>query len=137
MRNNKEKMVDFLVEGFYDEDLKQEEMISEGFMDAHFSGIDKDELSRLRQVARSKKMDKYEKEKALEDIDDLIDNSNRVLTSYNIPHFLAGAVMNSVTAGLSSLIKVVNRASNARDRKSYREALHQIRSVIVAIKTTK
>ena len=72
---------------------------------------------------------KEEKAKALDEIDDLIDNSNRVFTP---PTFTKGLITGLIPGlGWASMI---GRAVSTKDRKQYREMLYDLRSVVKAAK---
>ena len=103
--------------------------LEEGVVAGYVTGIDSDELERIKAEARKNKISKSEKEKLLDQIDDAIDN--RIWTDTS---FLQAVASNFIP--FAGVVKTVTRAFNGKDRKAYRESLHQARSVIVAMKTT-
>ena len=105
--------------------------LEEGVVAGYVTGIDSDELERIKAEARKNKISKSEKEKLLDQIDDAIDNSNRIWTDTS---FLQAVASNFIP--FAGVVKTVTRAFNGKDRKAYRESLHQARSVIAAMKTT-
>jgi hypothetical protein len=112
-------LIQYLVEGTE---------IQEGTVGKFFTGIDQDEFKKLKDAASATSITKADKEKLIDQIDDAIDNSNRVLTPPTFLHFLGTVIP---YAGLASAI---TRAIKSNDRKEYRHSLNQLRMIAVAIK---
>lgn len=121
---NINETVDFLLE---------EEVLEEGWFESFFTGKDRDQLDKLKAI-KSGITTNHQKETALKEIDEMIDNSNRIITNHSFTDWLADIGLSIVTAGLSSFVRVIMRATNGGDRKRFKEALYKLRGEIATIK---
>ena len=69
----------------------------------------------------------------LDEIDDAIDNANRIVTDNNVSRWFTTAGL-SMLISIIPLVKMIARLSNADQRKAFRESLHKLRSEVVALK---
>lgn len=107
-----------------------EQPLQEGFFSKYFTGTDDDSLDELKAQLKVGYPSERAKQKALDEVDELIDNSNRVFTPANIK---AALVQMLPFAGTGSVIGRIVSACNG-DSKRFREALHDIRPLIKAAK---
>jgi hypothetical protein len=70
----------------------------------------------------------------LEELDAMIDSSNRVLTVSSFKEWLVAAGLGVLTGGLTDVIRVVYRAATGDDRKKFREACMDLRAEVKAAK---
>ena len=105
-----------------------DDQLNENVLTDFFLGHDPNALSKIKEKMKGT-ITKEEKAKALDEIDDLIDNSNRVFTP---PTFTKGLITGLIPGlGWASMI---GRAVSTKDRKQYREMLYDLRSVVKAAK---
>ena len=114
-------------------EMVKAEALHEGFWKQWFSGHDDEQLKEFREKLQGKIKTEGDRKKLLDEIDDAIDNANRIVTDNNVSRWFT-------TAGLSMLFsiiplgKMIARLSNADQRKAFRESLHKLRSEVVALK---
>lgn len=150
LQESDDELVDDL-EMFGDEE-EGEEHLNEGAIEAYFTGINKDQLKDLKGELKNG-ITQSEKDKMLEVLDKMIDNSNRVLTDSS---FITGAFTDfsafCVAIGLGGvagvtllpvggllalgyIIRTLLRATS--DRASFREACMDLRAEVKAAKVKK
>lgn len=95
----------------------------------YFLGHDHDALDKIKASMKGK-VTKAQKQAALDEIDDLIDNSNRTFTMPT----LAKGIIAQVVPG-AGIAAILTRLTSLKDRKKYREMLYDLRSVVKATKT--
>ena len=109
--------------------------LNEGFWSQWFTGHDDEKLIEMRGALAQHIKTEHDRQKALEKIDDAIDNATRVWqTGSNPQHFLADVGLSFLTGPFSIIIKGIVRLSTSDQRKAFRESLHKIRAEIVALK---
>lgn len=114
----------------------EENYLEEGFWSQWFKGHDDDLLDKYRGELKDKIKTESDRRKALEEIDDAIDNSNRVITNSDFKDWAVGLGLNLVPfVGMwTGLARVVMRLSDSDKRKAFREALHKARHEITSLK---
>lgn len=125
-----------LVEYFINHDIELE-TLSEGVLKRFFMGTDREALVQLKAAAKKKTISKAKKRKLLAEIDDSIDNSNRVFTPSNFKHALGELGLNAVFGGMPLLVKVFTRMLSSGDRHAYRESLYTLRGIIKSMPVSK
>jgi hypothetical protein len=110
-----------------------EETLNESVIDRLFTGTDDGVLKDFRKELKSG-ISARDKEKMLEELDAMIDSSNRVLTVSSFKEWLVAAGLGVLTGGLTDVIRVVYRAATGDDRKKFREACMDLRAEVKAAK---
>lgn len=131
LQESDDELVDDL-EMFGDE-AEGEEHLNESVIDRLFTGTDDGVLKDFRKELKSG-ISARDKEKMLEELDAMIDSSNRVLTVSSFKEWLVAAGLGVLTGGLTDVIRVVYRAATDSDRKKFREACLDLRSEVKAAK---
>lgn len=108
--------------------------LNEGAIERWFTGKDAETLEDFEKTIKLGFSNQAEKNKVIEDIDDAIDNANRIITHSSFTHWLTGV---TIGMGIIGLLRVIIRASNGDDRKVVLDALHDIRSRVQAAKINK
>ena len=108
--------------------------LTEGVFGRWATGIDEDEMQRIADQVKRGITSESERKAALENIDSLIDNSNRVLTTSDFTQFIITFAAGSFTSGISTIVRTVMRLSTSERRKAFRESLYALRAEIVAMK---
>ena len=114
-------------------EMVKAEALHEGFWKQWFSGHDDDQLKDFREKLQGKIKTEGDRKKLLDEIDDAIDNANRIVTDNNVSRWFTTAGLAMLTSILP-LVKMIARLSNADQRKAFRESLHKLRSEVVALK---
>ena len=109
------------------------EALHEGFWKQWFSGHDDEQLQEFRDKLKAKVKTEGDRKKLLDEIDDAIDNANRIVTDNNVGRWFTTAGL-SMLVSIIPLVKMIARLSNADQRKAFRESLHKLRSEVVALK---
>ena len=120
---------------FGEDGSEGEEQLSEGVLSSFFAGTDDDNLKKLQKQLKDG-ITAREQEKMLDEIDEMIDNSNRIFTSSSFGKAIADLGLFGLTSGLGYVIKVVYRAVNG-DRESFRDACFDLRNMVKAAKAVK
>ena len=113
------------------------ELLSEGIIENHFGGDDKQELENIKMKIKAGIKSEYDRQKALEEINDLIDNSNRIFTYHSFTSWLTALGIDIVTLGLGNFIRIAFRISNSRNRQAFRNELVKLHSEVQSIKIKK
>ena len=111
-----------------------EELVSpleENAISRFATGMDDAHVAELQERIKNMKLTRAKKEEMLEEIDELIDNSNRIFTQTNLLRTLASMPI----YGVLGMVSAVTRVLNAKDRKAYREILHDMRHAVKSAKT--
>jgi hypothetical protein len=116
------------------EELTTFSTINESWWDRYFKGHDTDSIIEITDTMKNKIHTEDDKKKAIEEIDELIDNSNRVFTPSSFPTFVADLGLSFTPA---PLIKLIVRLGSSEERSKYKEALLKIRSQIQSMKVKK
>ena len=119
---HQEEMIEYLVEGSVTSAIS-----------GYLKGTEPHAQKQIERDSNKKTLTKKQKEELLEKLDDMIDNSNRILTSPRFSHFVADVLLSF--SAIAPLFKLVTRAVTTKDRKAYREALYDLRSKVKAIPT--
>ena len=114
-------------------EMVKAEALHEGFWKQWFSGHDDDQLKDFREKLQGKIKTEGDRKKLLDEIDDAIDNANRIVTDNNVSRWFTTAGL-SMLFSIIPLAKMIARLSNADQRKAFRESLHKLRSEVVALK---
>ena len=114
-------------------EMVKAEALHEGFWKQWFSGHDDDQLKEFREKLKGKIKTEGDRKKLLDEIDDAIDNANRIVTDNNVSRWFTTAGL-SMLISIIPLVKMIARLSNADQRKAFRESLHKLRSEVVALK---
>lgn len=114
-------------------EMVKAEALHEGFWKQWFSGHDDAQLQEFRDKLKAKVKTEGDRKKLLDEIDDAIDNANRIVTDNNVGRWFATAGLSMLVA-IIPLVKMITRLSNADQRKAFRESLHKLRSEVVALK---
>ena len=101
------------------------------------TGKDDALIEDFRKRIASKIKTEADRQKLLDEIDDAIDNSNRILTTHDIKNALGSMLVNVFSMGFAYWLRVAVRFSNADKRKSFRETLHLLRSEVKNLKIEK
>ena len=109
------------------------EALHEGFWKQWFSGHDDDQLKDFREKLQGKIKTEGDRKKLLDEIDDAIDNANRITGDNNVRRWFTTVGLTMLT-GIIPLVKLIARLSNADQRKAFRESLYKLRSEVVALK---
>jgi thiamine pyrophosphate-dependent acetolactate synthase large subunit-like protein len=109
------------------------EALHEGFWKQWFSGHDDEQLKEFREKLQGKIKTEGDRKKLLDEIDDAIDNANRIVTDNNVSRWFTTAGL-TMLISIIPLVKMITRLSNADQRKAFRESLHKLRSEVVALK---
>jgi thiamine pyrophosphate-dependent acetolactate synthase large subunit-like protein len=109
------------------------EALHEGFWKQWFSGHDDEQLKEFREKLQGKIKTEDDRKKLLDEIDDAIDNANRIVTDNNVSRWFTTAGL-TMLISIIPLVKMITRLSNADQRKAFRESLHKLRSEVVALK---
>ena len=117
---------------FGEDGSEGEEQLSEGMLSSFFAGTDDDTLKDIQSNLK-KGISSREKEKMLDELDEMIDNSNRVMSPSSFTQFLGDIGLIGLTGGLGYWAKVIYRLSNG-DRKKFREACMDLRAEVKAAK---
>jgi hypothetical protein len=104
--------------------------LQEGFLAQFFTGVNKDKLADLKQEMADGFKTEADKQKALEAIDDLIDDSNRVLTPANLKSVLMGVLPFATVAYV--VTRIISHVDG--EPKKFREALHDLRTLVKSAK---
>ena len=108
--------------------------INEGTVLAHFLGSDKEKLDLIANKVKRGITTQEEKNKAIAEIDELIDDSNRILTYSSFSKFLVAAGMSLITAGILEYCRIGIRLEQSNVRNAFRESLMDLRSQVKSIK---
>ena len=114
-------------------EMVKAEALHEGFWKQWFSGHDDEQLKEFREKLQGKIKTEGDRKKLLDEIDDAIDNANRIVTDNNVSRWFTTAGL-SMLISIIPLVKMIARLSNADQRKAFRESLHKLRSEVVALK---
>jgi thiamine pyrophosphate-dependent acetolactate synthase large subunit-like protein len=114
-------------------EMVKAEALHEGFWKQWFNGHDDDQLKEFRKKLKDKIKTEGDRTRLLDEIDDAIDNANRIVTDNNVSRWFTTAGLAMLTSILP-LVKMIVRLSNADQRKAFRESLHKLRSEVVALK---
>ena len=109
------------------------EALHEGFWKQWFSGHDDEQLKEFREKLQDKIKTEDDRKKLLDEIDDAIDNTSRILGDSNVRRWFTTAGL-SMLFSILPLVKMIVRLSNADQRKAFRESLYKLRSEVVALK---
>ena len=109
------------------------EALHEGFWKQWFSGHDDEQLKEFREKLQGKIKTEDDRKKLLDEIDDAIDNANRITGDNNVRRWFTTVGLTMLT-GIIPLVKLIARLSNADQRKAFRESLYKLRSEVVALK---
>ena len=120
----------------FGDEAEGEEHLNESVIDRLFTGTDDGVLKDFRKELKSG-ISARDKEKMLEELDAMIDSSNRVLTVSSFKEWLVAAGLGVLTGGLTNVIRVAYRAATGDDRKKFREACMDLRSEVKAAKVSK
>jgi thiamine pyrophosphate-dependent acetolactate synthase large subunit-like protein len=115
-------------------EMVKAEALHEGFWKQWFSGHDDDQLKDFRKKLQGKIKTEGDRKKLLDEIDDAIDNANRIVTDNNVSRWFTTAGLTMLISIIPLLVKMIPRLSNADQRKAFRESLHKLRSEVVALK---
>lgn len=110
--------------------LHGEVPLQEGFFSKYFTGTDQDSLDELKQQLKIGYPSERAKQKALDEVDELIDNSNRIFSTANIKATLVQLFPITNFGAIAGRIASACNGDSAR----FREALHDIRPLIKAAK---
>ncbi len=121
-----------LYEDFIDKVMFFDNQLKEGIIGAKVTGIDEAKLSKIEKKITEAAKDPVVKAKLIEQIDDMIDNSNRIFTSSSPKQWLVGIGLSTVTFGLSNFISYIWRLVNSDDRKEFKEKLMDLRNKVKA-----
>ena len=119
-----------LYEDFIDKVMFFDNQLKEGIIGAKVTGIDEAKLSKIEKKITEAAKDPVAKAKLIEQIDDMIDNSNRIFTSSSPKQWLVGIGLSTVTFGLSNFITYIWRLVNSDDRKEFKEKLMDPRNKV-------
>ncbi len=114
-------------------EMVKAEALHEGFWKQWFSGHDDEQLEEFRDKLKAKVKTEADRKKLLEEIDDAIDNANRIVTDNNVGRWFTTAGLSMIVT-IIPLVKLIARLSNSDQRKAFRESLHKLRSEVVALK---
>ena len=114
-------------------EMVKAEALHEGFWKQWFSGHDDEQLKEFREKLQGKIKTEDDRKKLLDEIDDAIDNANRITGDNNVRRWFTTVGLTMLT-GIIPLVKLIARLSNADQRKAFRESLHKLRSEVVALK---
>lgn len=131
LQESDDELIDDL-EMFGDE-AEGEEHLNEGVIDRLFTGTDDDVLKDFRKELKSG-ISARDKEKMLDELDAMIDSSNRIFTVSSFKEWLVALGFGALTGGLTDVIRVVYRAATGDDRKKFREACMDLRAEVKAAK---
>ena len=114
-------------------EMVKAEALHEGFWKQWFSGHDDEQLKEFREKLQGKIKTEDDRKKLLDEIDDAIDNTSRILGDSNVRRWLTTVGL-TMLFSIIPLMKLIARLSNADQRKAFRESLHKLRSEVVALK---
>ena len=114
-------------------EMVKAEALHEGFWKQWFSGHDDEQLKEFREKLQGKIKTEDDRKKLLDEIDDAIDNANRIVTDNNVSRWFTTAGL-TMLISIIPLVKMIARLSNADQRKAFRESLYKLRSEVVALK---
>lgn len=110
-----------------------QEPLNENWFERWFKGHDKDSIDEITDKMKNKIHTESDKKRAINEIDDLIDNSNREFTPSSAENYLADVGATMIFAPIM-LAKFITRISEKSKRSAYKEALLKIRTQVQAIK---
>ena len=114
-------------------EMVKAEALHEGFWKQWFSGHDDEQLKEFRERLQDKIKTEDDRKKLLDEIDDAIDNTSRILADNNVSRWFTTAGL-TMFISIIPLVKMIARLSSADQRKAFRESLYKLRSEVVALK---
>lgn len=132
LQEGDDELVDDL-ELFGEDEIEGDEHLNEGVVDRLFTGTDDKVLKEFRKELKDG-ISARDKEKMLDELDTLIDSSNRVFTVSSFKEWLVAVGLGMLTGGLTDVVRVAYRAATGDDRKKFREACMDLRGEVKAAK---
>ena len=114
-------------------EMVKAEALHEGFWKQWFRGDDDEQLKEFRKKLKDKIKTEDDRRKLLDEIDDAIDNANRIVTDNNVGRWFTTVGL-AMLISIIPLVKMIARLSNSDQRRAFRESLHKLRAEVVALK---
>jgi hypothetical protein len=104
----------------FDDSLKENSLMT------HFTGIDEGAYKELE----TKIINSKNKTETLKQIDDLIENSDRIMTYHSFKEFVMGGFISIPTGSIGAFVRMWIRLSNTKDRAEFKERLMDLRNKV-------